>query len=74
VVTNGEDADIIDGATGKIISSGLESIPVQAALVQRAENTDFDPISTKQDEMESRILYAFEVDGSCPCDDTICRL
>jgi len=74
VVTNGEDADILEGATGKIISSGLESIPVQAELVQRAEKTDFDPISPKQAEMESRILYAFEVDGSCPCDDTICKL
>jgi len=74
VVTNGEDADILEGATGKIISSGLESIPVQAELVRRAEKTDFDPISPKQAEMESRILYAFEVDGSCPCDDTICRL
>ena len=74
VVTNGEDADILEGATGKIISSGLESIPVQAELVRRAEKTDFDPISPKQAEMESRILYAFEVDGSCPCDDTICKL
>ena len=74
VVTNGKDADIIEGATGNIISSGLESIPVKAALVQRVEKTDFDKISAKQAEMESRILYAFEVDGSCPCDDTICRL
>jgi hypothetical protein len=74
VVTNGEDADIIEGTTGKIISSGLESIPVQAELVQRAEKTDLDPISAKQAEMESRILYAFEVDGSCPCDDTVCIL
>jgi type I restriction and modification enzyme subunit R-like protein len=74
VVTNGKDADIIEGATGKIISSGLESIPVKAALVQQAEKTDFDPISAKQVEMESRILYAFEIDGSCPGDDTICRL
>jgi hypothetical protein len=74
VVTNGKDADIIEGATGRIISSGLESIPAKAALVQRAEKTDFDPISAKQAEMESRILYAFEVDGSCPCDDTICIL
>ena len=48
VVTNGKDADIIEGATGKIISSGLESIPAKAALVQRAEKTDFDPISAKQ--------------------------
>ena len=74
VVTNGKDADIIEGATGNIISSGLESIPVKAALVQRVEKTDFDKISAKQAEMESRILYAFEVDGSCPCDDTICIL
>jgi hypothetical protein len=74
VVTNGKDADIIEGATGKIISSGLESIPAKATLVQRVEKTDFDQISAKQAEMESRILYAFEVDGSCPCDDTICRL
>ena len=74
VVTNGKDADIIEGATGRILSSGLESIPAKAALVQRAEKTDFDPISAKQAEMESRILYAFEVDGSCPCDDTICIL
>ena len=74
VVTNGKDADIIEGATGNIISSGLESIPVKAALVQRVEKTDFDKISAKQAEMESRILYSFEVDGSCPCDDTICRL
>ena len=74
VVTNGKDADIIEGATGRILSSGLESIPAKAALVQRAEKTDFDPISAKQAEMESRILYAFEVDDSCPCDDTVCRL
>lgn len=74
VVTNGKDADIIEGATGKIISSGLESIPAKATLVQRVEKTDFDQISAKQAEMESRILYAFEVDGSCPCDDTICIL
>ncbi len=74
VVTNGKDADIIEGATGNIISSGLESIPAKAELVQRVEKTGFDQISAKQAEMESRILYAFEVDGSCPCDDTICRL
>ena len=74
VVTNGKDADIIEGPTGNIISSGLESIPAKAELVQRVEKTDFDLISAKQAEMESRILYAFEVDGSCPCDDSICRL
>ncbi len=74
VVTNGEDADIIEGATGKIISSGLDSLPARDELVDRIARAQFDLISPEQAEMESRILYAFEVDGSCPCDDTICRL
>ena len=74
VVTNGENADILEGATGSVISSGLESIPGKYELIERVKNTHFDSISTKQAEMESMIMYAFEIDGSCPCDDTICRL
>lgn len=74
VVTNGKDADIIEGATGNIIGRGLESIPGKAALIDIAQKTEFPQISDKQFEMESRILYAFEVDDSCPCDDTICRI
>lgn len=74
VVTNGKDAEILEGATGNIIGIGLESIPAKSELIEIAEKTRFDPISDKQIEMESRILYAFEVDDSCPCDDSICRL
>ncbi|MGD8448291.1 MAG: type I restriction enzyme HsdR N-terminal domain-containing protein [Desulfobacterales bacterium] len=74
VITNGEDADILEGATGKVISIGLESIPAKAELIEKVANIHFDPISTKQAEMESKIIYAFEVDGSCLCDDSICRL
>ncbi|MEA1946383.1 MAG: type I restriction enzyme HsdR N-terminal domain-containing protein [Thermodesulfobacteriota bacterium] len=74
VVTNGEDADILDGATGKVISMGLESIPAKAELIDKIANIHFDPISTKRAEMESKIIYAFEVDGSCMCDDSTCRL
>lgn len=74
VVTNGEDAEVIEGATGKIIARGLESIPAKSELLTITKTIRFDRISVKQAEMESRILYAFEVDGTCPCDDTICRL
>ncbi len=74
VVTNGENADTIDGPTGRIIASGLESIPSKANIVAMFGNRQFHAISAKQAAMESRIVYAFEVDGSCPCDDTICRL
>ena len=74
VVTNGEDADIIEGFSGKLISKGLDSIPAKSELINRIANERFAPISGKQAERESRIFYAFEVDGSCPCDDTVCRL
>jgi len=74
VVTNGEDADILEGATGKVISMGLESIPEKVELIDMIANMHFDPISAKQAEMESKIIYAFEVDGSCMCDDSRCKL
>jgi len=74
VITNGEDADIMDGATGKVVSSGLETIPSRSELIEITKNTHFMQIPRKRTEMESRIVYAFEVDGSCPCDDTVFRL
>ena len=74
VVTNGEDAEIIDASTGKVIAESLESIPSKDELVQIASTHSFAPITQGRAEMESRIMYAFEVDGSCPCDDTICRI
>mgnify|MGYP002749994555 CR=1 FL=1 len=74
VVTNGEEADIIEGTTGKVISSGLESIPSRPELIDRVADIRFNHISAKQAEMESKIIYAFEIDDSCPCDDTVCRL
>jgi hypothetical protein len=74
VVTNGINAEIIKGRSGKIISLGLENIPSKSALKEILFSNSLSLISKKQFEMESRILYAYEVDGSCPCDDTICRL
>lgn len=74
VVTNGEDADILDGPTGEVTASGLAAIPSRTALAARCADFPFPPISGKRAEMESRIVYTYEVDGACPCDDTVCRL
>ncbi len=74
VVTNGEDADILDGETGQCIARGMEHIPEKASLIRQYGDRAFTPLTEKAIEMASRILYAFEVDGACPCDDTICRL
>jgi hypothetical protein len=74
VVTNGESAEILDGANGQVHAIGLDSIPSRAELARQILSASFAPISKHRAEMESRILYAYDVDDSCPCDDTICRL
>jgi len=74
VITNGKDAEIMKGASGEIIAQGLDSIPTKPDLEKMIAREAFMTISDKQAEMESRILYCYEVDDSCECDDDICRL
>lgn len=74
VVTNAEDADILDGESGKIIAAGLERIPTRDQLADVAGRRQWPAISTRQREMEARILMAYEIDGRCPCDDSVCEI
>jgi len=74
IVTNGEDADFLDGKSGGVVGSGFKNMPTRSELIQKTNQNQFGKISPKKAEQESRIMYAFEVDGSCPCDDTICTI
>lgn len=74
VITNGQDAEVISGPTGEVIATGLDAIPDKQDLRRRVSEANFKPISQQQAEMESRILYCYEVDDSCECDEDICRL
>jgi len=74
VVTNGEDAEVIEGSMGKVLSEGLESIPSKSELQNIAARGDFSVIPAQRVAMESRIVYCYEVDDSCPCDEDICKL
>jgi len=74
VVTNGEDADVLDGASGRLLGSGFNAIPTRTALLEIMARAAFDPVSPRRAEMEARIVYCYEIDGSCPCDTDICRL
>jgi len=74
VVSNGETADLLDGRTGERIASGFDAIPTREELVHRLERDGRQPITSQRAEMEARIVYAFEIDGGCPCDDTACRI
>ncbi len=74
VVTNGEDADVLHGPTGEVVARGLQNIPSKPELLKKVEKVQFEQISAKRTELEARILYAYEVNDKCPCDDTICEL
>ena len=74
VVTNGEDAETLEGSSGSVVASGLEGIFDRSTLCKQTQHANFAAISKKQAEMASRILYCYEIDDSCPCDDTICKL
>jgi len=74
VATNGEDAEVLAGSTGRVIDRGLQALPDRERLLAIIATAAFEPISPRRAQMESRLFYAYEVNGACPCDDTICRL
>lgn len=74
VVTNGESVDILNGDTGKLTASGFDRIPSREILERRLKRNDLATVAADRAEMEARIVYAFEIDGGCPCDDSTCRI
>ena len=70
VVTNGEDAELLDARTGKVLETGLGAIPTREAVVALLPTLDFRPVAPERREPELRILNAFDVESCCaggPC-------
>lgn len=72
VTCNGEDAEVINGVTGKVTGQGFEAILDRQALTALDIATSFPGISQTLHDKASRIAFACEVDGSCPCDTDVC--
>lgn len=72
VVTNGEDAEVLDNADATVLARGLDGIFSLQALEVQLQSRAIVTVTPRHREMALRILYAYEVDGRCPCDDTIC--
>ena len=73
VVTNGEEADIIDNYSFSVVAEGLNSIFSRRELSDYLRAHKQIAVSGHHRDMAARILYAYEVDGRCPCDDTVCE-
>lgn len=66
VVTNGEEAELLDTSTGKILGYGLESIPDRTAAEDILPDLKFlPPLEGAKRERELRILNAFDVERCC---------
>ncbi|MCP4671228.1 MAG: type I restriction enzyme HsdR N-terminal domain-containing protein [Desulfobacula sp.] len=74
VITNGEDAEVLDGSSGKVIAAGLKNLPDKKSVQKDMDSFSFKPITEKVFEQASRIIYACEVDDACSCDSDICIL
>jgi Holliday junction resolvase len=74
VVTNGEDAEVLETATGTVISTGIDSIPEKAVLIEQYKLFKQKKISPHQIEAEKRVLSAYDyLEHSLECDDDWCE-
>jgi hypothetical protein len=70
VVTNGEDGEILDTATGKVVGHGLDAIPARASLRGLVEAPRSPGPVGERREKERRILNAYDLEVCCvgaPC-------
>ena len=74
VVTNGRAADVLSGGNGSRLGEGFGAIPSKQQLMILVSRETWPSVSEKQIEMASRIIYAYEIDDACLCDNTVCRL
>lgn len=66
VVTNGQDAELLDTTNGKIMGYGLQSVPDRTNAEEVFSQLSFlSPQDKKSKERELRILNAFDVERCC---------
>lgn len=74
VVTNGQDAEILDVSTGKVVATGLDAVPHRDELEEIASIRTLEPVSPRQLDAEKRILLAFDgIEHSCSCSEDWCE-
>jgi hypothetical protein len=69
VTTNGEDAEVINGASGKVTGTGLSAIPSSESRQINSLPDHFSSVGRDLFEKASKIAYACEIDGSCSMDN-----
>ena len=74
VVTNGQDAEVLETKTGTIVAEGLEEIPSKDQACLQMKGITLERLSEIRLEKERRILFAFDVLAEKECDEYTCSL
>lgn len=70
VVTNGEDAELLDVVSGKVLATGMVAIPTKREAIDLLEQCSIIPLPGSRRQSELRILNAFDKEECCvggPC-------
>jgi len=70
IVTNGEDAELLDSSSGQVLATGMGGIPDRDASLVLLTKASFGALPVGQREKELRILNAFDKEVCCvggPC-------
>ena len=74
VVTNGEDAEILDTVSGKVLSTGIKAITDKATAIESFRKITPARLSANQVETEKRILSAYDyLEHDLECDADWCE-
>ena len=65
IVTNGEDAEVLDTLSGEVIGCGLEAIPSKNQALEALGRIEFRRLPEERIEKEKRIFLAFDA-IKCP--------
>lgn len=65
VVTNGEDAELVSGKTGKVEGEGISAIPGPDHHIIKSLPDAFETVSGKRRGQAEKIAFACLVEGSC---------
>lgn len=60
VITNGEDAEVMNTISGEVIGSGLEAIPPKPKALETIKKIEFKKLPEGRIEKEKRIFLAFD--------------
>ncbi len=73
VITNGSEGEVLDVESGKVIGTGLESVPTKKELLEFIKKCEFKKLPEKRKEIERRFLFVYEaIEHSSECDDEFC--